>query len=123
MNLNEYKYGVAIQCMTYNHAKYISDTLNGFSTQITDFPFIAIIVDDASTDKEQDVIQDYLSRVFDASSCIREETNDFIRVIARHKTNVNCTFLVLFLKYNHYKKKAKRPYFKKWQDEAKYIAL
>lgn len=25
-----YKYSVAIQCMTYNHSKYIEDALNGF---------------------------------------------------------------------------------------------
>ena len=123
MDLNEKKYGVAIQCMTYNHAKYICDALDGFSKQKTDFPFIAIIVDDASKDNEQNVIIEYLYREFDETSFKREETDDFIRLVARHKTNVNCTFLVLLLKYNHYKKKPRLPYFKKWQDEAKYIAM
>lgn len=43
---------VLINCMTYNHAPYITDTMNGFCMQKTDFPYVAIIVDDASTDGE-----------------------------------------------------------------------
>lgn len=44
---------VSIKCMTYNQSLYINDAMNGFVMQQTDFPFIAVIVDDASTDGEQ----------------------------------------------------------------------
>ena len=56
----EYKgdnnYMVATLCFTYNQAPYIENTLNGFSIQETSFPVVYIIVDDASTDGEQEVI-------------------------------------------------------------------
>ena len=41
---------VAIRCMTYQHVNYIADALDGFSMQQTSFPFVAIVVDDASTE-------------------------------------------------------------------------
>ena len=46
---------VRINCRTFNHASYIEDTMNGFCMQETDFPYVAIIVDDASTDGEQEL--------------------------------------------------------------------
>jgi len=52
MNINvplpDKKYKVIVRCITYNHSKYICDALNGFAIQETKFPFICIVVDDAS---------------------------------------------------------------------------
>lgn len=59
------KFKVCIRCMTYNQAKYIVDTMNGFAIQQTDFPFVCCIVDDASTDGEQQVIKEYLIKYFE----------------------------------------------------------
>ena len=42
---------VVVWCMTYNHANYIKEALDGFVTQIASFPFIVIVHDDASSDK------------------------------------------------------------------------
>ena len=56
---------VAIRCMTFQHANYIKDTLDGFCRQKTLFPFVALVVDDASTDGEQDVINRYMDEHFD----------------------------------------------------------
>ena len=47
---------LAIKCLTYNHEPYIRQCLDGFVMQKTDFPFIAIVHDDASTDKTADII-------------------------------------------------------------------
>lgn len=116
---------VRVECITFNHAPYIEDAMNGFCMQETDFPYICVIVDDASTDGEPKVIHNYLKKNFDIDnkSCIRtEETDDYVLSIARHKTNHNCFFGVLFLKYNHYRKKDKKPYFLEWS-HAKYIAF
>lgn len=41
---------LAIRCITYNHEPYIRQCLDGFVVQKTNFPFIAIVHDDASTD-------------------------------------------------------------------------
>jgi len=95
--------------------------------QETNFPFVCAVVDDASTDGEQEVIKSYLNEHFDLedNSVVRhEETDDYVLTFARHKTNVNCYFAVLFLKYNHYSiKKPKAPYIAQWREKAKYIAL
>lgn len=120
------QYIVRVNCMTYNQATYIEDAMNGFCMQKTTFPFICAIVDDASTDGEQEIIKKYLQQHFDLDdkSFVRnEETNDYVMTLARHKTNKNCSFAVFFLKYNHYSiKKAKLPYVEKWYEEVKYIA-
>ena len=63
------KFKVTVSCMTYNQSKYITDAMNGFTMQQTSFPFVCTIVDDASTDGEQEVIRRYLEENFDLSEC------------------------------------------------------
>ena len=63
--MDQITYMVNVKCMTYNHASFIEDTLNGFTMQETTFPFVCTIMDDASTDGEQDVIKEYLQEHFD----------------------------------------------------------
>ena len=125
MSLNMHqKYMVCIHCMTFNHKPYIQQCLDGFVMQKTDFPFVAIVVDDASTDGEQEVLWDFINNELDQTSFQKDETDDFVRVVASHKTNEKCSFVFIFLKYNHYSiKKSKVPYFEKWEDSAKYMAL
>lgn len=124
MNTNNYNFRVAIHCMTYNHKPFIRQCLDGFVMQKTDFPFVAIVVDDASTDNEQEVLWDFINNELDPSSLQKDETDDYVRLVSPHKTNNNCFFAVYFLKYNHYSiRKAKSPYLKDLEDSAKYIAL
>lgn len=124
MGNTENTYQVFIKCFTFNHVNYIEDAMRGFVMQKTDFPYIAAIVDDASTDGEPEAIKRFLEKEFDMASAVQDETEDYVRMIAKHKTNVNCTFVVVFLKYNHYSiKKKKLPYFKEWYDNVKYIAM
>lgn len=123
---DHYKYKVLVSCLTYNHSAYIKDALEGFCMQKTNFPFVCIIIDDASTDGEQGVLLDYLKNNFELgenSIARSEETDDYVETYARHKTNESCYFVVLLLKKNHYSiGKTKRRYFEKWQRYAKYIA-
>ena len=125
--MNNSKYLVQVRCITYNQAPYITDAMNGFCLQKTNFPFVCTIIDDASTDGEQNVIKKYLEDCFDLTdkTVVRnEETNDYLLTFARHKTNKNCYFAVLFLKYNHYSiKKSKSHYLKEWRESSKYIGL
>lgn len=53
---------VVIRCITYNQEKYISQTLEGFVKQKTNFPFVAIIHDDASTDNTAKIITKYAKK-------------------------------------------------------------
>lgn len=53
---------VAIKCFVYNHEPYLRDCLEGFVMQQTDFPFVAIVHDDASTDHSADIIREYAAK-------------------------------------------------------------
>ena len=104
------KFKVCCRCFTFNQAKYITDTMNGFTLQQTTFPFVCTIVDDASTDGEQVIIKQYLKDNFDLSEIAEsyeKETDYGFITYARNKNNRNCYFLVLLLKENHYSNPAK----------------
>lgn len=122
-------YLVGIRCYTYNHAPYIEYALNGFTMQQTNFPFIAMVVDDASTDGEQKVISSYVEKYFDIDdqNVAYQEDTDYAHItFARHKTNRNCFIVVLYLKENHYQKRKgskKLEYLSQWRDKIRYEAL
>lgn len=125
MNYPQFK--VTVSCMTYNQSKYITDAMNGFTMQQTSFPFVCTIVDDASTDGEQEVIRKYVEDHFDFSegSVAYHKETDYAHITyAQHKTNKNCYFAVLYLKENHYSQhKDKSPYLKEWREGVDYMAL
>ncbi len=50
---------VSIRCLVYNHEPYLRQCLEGFVMQQTDFPFEAIVHDDASTDNSAAIIREY----------------------------------------------------------------
>ena len=115
-----------VRCATYNQAQYIKDALDGFCRQMTDFDFVCTIENDASTDETEQVLADYLKENFDIGEDAdvgREETDDYILMVGRHKTNQRCHFAVYNLKYNHYCKKDKTPYLRRWLEAAKYMAI
>ena len=117
---------VCVICYTYNHVKYIQDALDGFCAQETNFPYVCIIIDDASSDGEQSAIRKYLDSHFDTGghSSLLEETNDYLLEATQHKENVNCYFAVYFLKYNHHQlHKRKRQYFERWLKDSEYHAF
>lgn len=53
---------VAIHCLVYNHEPYLRDCFEGFVMQQTNFPFVAIVHDDASTDNSVEIIREYESK-------------------------------------------------------------
>ena len=113
---------VSVWCNTYNQASYIKDTMNGFCMQQTSFPFVCLIMDDASTDGEPEVIKQYLNDHFDTEWT--KETDDYHLTVARHQENKNCYFAVYLLKYNHYSiKKLRLKYYREVTDEIDYVAL
>lgn len=124
--MKDSNFKVCVRCFTFNQSKYIIETMNGFCNQQTNFPFICCVVDDASTDGEQEVITDYLNEYFDMhnSSVAYKKETDYAHIFySQHKENKNCYFVVLFLKENHYKKKSKLPYIEKWRRNCKYEAI
>ena len=127
MNIEEQcGFMVCVNCWTYNQHVYITDTMNGFAIQKTEFPFVCTIVDDASNDGEQAVIKAYLNENFDIQDALTayEKDTDYGHIdFARHKANKNCYFAVIYLNENHgSRKRPKTPYVKEWVDQVKYMA-
>lgn len=118
------KYRLCITCLTYNHASYIEDALNGFAMQKTNFPFVALIFDDASTDGEQDVLNTYIHNNIDISSLKSEETEDAKIFAGIHLNNPNCHLVFVLLKYNFFSiNKEKAFMVKEWYKDAPYLGI
>ena len=118
------EYKVLVRCLTFNHSKYIEDALNGFAIQQTYFPFVCLVMDDASTDGEQDVIKAWMERECDMDSAEYLDIPTSIVIIVPHKTNVSCTFAFYLLKQNLYgigDKKMNHVY--PWREKCEYEAM
>lgn len=68
---------VSICCITYNHAPYIRECLDGFMMQKTNFPIEIIINDDASTDGTTEIIKEYEARYPDIIKPIYQIENQY----------------------------------------------
>lgn len=66
---------VSIRCITYNHAPYIRQCLEGFVMQKTNFRFQAIVHDDASTDGTTDIVREYAEKYPDIIIPMYEKEN------------------------------------------------
>ena len=68
---------VSVYCLAYNHEKYISDCLEGFVKQKTNFKYEVIVHDDASTDNTANIIKEYAERYPDIIKPILQEKNQY----------------------------------------------
>ena len=75
--MSEVKPLVAIHCLVYNHEPYLRDCFEGFVMQQTNFPFVAIVHDDASTDNSAAIIREYEEKYPDIIKPIYEAENQY----------------------------------------------
>ena len=68
---------VSICCLTYNHAKFVRQCMDGFLMQKTDFGVEILVHDDASTDGTDDILREYEERYPDKVFPLYEEQNKF----------------------------------------------
>lgn len=121
-NIQISQYKVCVWCNTFNQASYITATMDGFCRQQTQFPYVCLIMDDASTDGESEIIKHYLHVFFYTEWT--KETDDYHLTFAHHKDNKNCYFAVYLLKYNHYSiNKPRLNYYQEVATEIDYVAL
>ncbi len=66
---------LSIFCITYNQAPFIRQALDGFVMQKTNFPFVAIVGDDCSTDGTTEIIREYAERYPDIIKPIYHDEN------------------------------------------------
>lgn len=118
---NDYK--VLVRCMTYNQSMYIEDALNGFAMQKTNFQFACLVMDDASTDGEQEVIQAWMSRECDMKNAKNVEIEKSFITFVPHRTNKSCIFAFYFLKKNLYRTDEKASLLQGWRQHCEYEAI
>lgn len=68
---------VASYTLVYNHEPYLRECLDGIVMQQTDFPYVAIVHDDASTDRSAEMIREYAERYPNLILPIYESTNQY----------------------------------------------
>ncbi len=73
---------VSICCITYNHARFIRECLDGFLMQETSFPVEVVIHDDASADGTADIIREYERRYPRLINPIYQEENQYSKGIS-----------------------------------------
>lgn len=66
---------ITIISITYNHERFIENTLNSFVSQKTNFPFQVVISDDCSTDGTREIIEKYALKYPDLIIPIYREKN------------------------------------------------
>jgi glycosyltransferase involved in cell wall biosynthesis len=66
---------VSICCATYNHEKYLAQTLESFLMQKVSFPIEIIIGEDCSTDRAPQIVRDYAERLPQLVRVITSDTN------------------------------------------------
>ena len=66
---------VSICCVTYNHEKYITETLKGFLMQSFDEEWEIVICDDASADGTGHILEEYKKKYPDRINLIRNTVN------------------------------------------------
>ena len=117
-------YKVLVRCFTYNQGEYIEDALNGFALQRTNFPFVCLVMDDCSTDGEQDVIKAWMVNACDMTKAEYYSLDLANLIFVPHFINNNCMFAFYLLKQNLYKYKEKKMSFVyPWRKYATYEAL
>ncbi|MGH8420012.1 MAG: glycosyltransferase family 2 protein [Pseudomonas sp.] len=68
---------LSIVCPTYNHETFLAQTLDGFLSQETTFPFEILVNDDASTDGTARVLASYVERYPQIIRPIYHQVNQF----------------------------------------------
>lgn len=66
---------VSVKMITYNHAPFIAQAIEGVLAQQTTFPVQLVIGDDGSTDGTPDIIRDYAARYPDRIAAVVREAN------------------------------------------------
>lgn len=116
------KYKVLVLTYTYNQSTLIKDTLSGFINQQLQYPFVCLIIDDCSTDGEQEVLKSWMISECNMEKSVFVDLPTAQVYIANHKNNLSCTFAFYLLKQNMYRNPEKENYINPWREKSEYEA-
>lgn len=68
---------VTVVCLTYNHADFIREALDGFVAQQAPWPFEVLVHDDASTDGTAEIVREYERRYPELIRGVYQTQNQF----------------------------------------------
>lgn len=68
---------VSIRCLVYNHESFLRQCLDGFVMQQTNFPFEAVVHEDASTDNSAAILREYAEKYPDIIKPIFQTENQY----------------------------------------------
>lgn len=77
---------VSVKMITYNHAPYIAQAIEGVLQQKTNFPFELVIGEDCSNDGTREIVFEYQKRYPDIIRVITSDTN-----VGMHKNSYRTT--------------------------------
>lgn len=77
---------VSIICDVFNHEEYLRECLNGLVNQKTDFDYIILIHDDASTDSSPQIINEFVEKYPKLFEPIIQKVNQYSQGIGIWKT-------------------------------------
>lgn len=77
--LNKKNPHLSICCITYNHAAYIRQCLEGFVMQQTSFSFEVLIHDDASTDGTEEIVKEFERKYPHIIKPLYEKENQWVK--------------------------------------------
>ena len=90
---------VSIKCLVYNHENYVSQALDGFLIQKTNFLFEVVIHDDASTDNSAKIIKEYEEKYPRIIKPIYESENQYSIVLISESDFLLKFFCFICLRY------------------------
>lgn len=76
---------VSVLCTAFNHGKYIRQTLEGFVSQQTSFPFEVLVNDDCSSDDTAEIIREFAENYPHIIRPFIQEKNLYSQGISIHK--------------------------------------
>jgi len=87
---------VSINCITFNHEKYISKSIDSFLSQVTNFEFEILIGEDCSTDNTRKIVEEYVYKFPNKIKLITSNKNvGMIKNFERVKENSKGKYIAI----------------------------
>ncbi len=93
---------VVVRCIVYNHEPYLRDCLEGILMQKTNFAFVVVVHDDASTDNSVSIIQEYAKEypqkiipVIEKENLYKKHKKELVDVLDKSCENTGAKYVAI----------------------------